>query len=338
MGEMDGPEFLALVKLAHPETVRLILSGTSVEEGMMRCLGVCHQFIAKPCDPGFLKSVIVHAGTLAEGFTNRAVAGFVAGIDHLPPVPALYKEVCSLLESDGATPEKLAKVIGRDPGMASIILRVVNSPYFGRPRDLVNLKEAVLFLGTESIKGLIFQTGLFREVGEFEHTSFNVQHLWEHSIRVAAAALKIAELEAAPAPVKDCCFTGGLLHDVGILLLASRFPKEYERVNRHIQDDGLPLVTAEHEVFGVTHGEVGAYLLGLWGLPQEIIRPVAWHHVPNFGLSQSFCPTVAVHAADVLAGKRGLHAIFGTAVLDNLYLKAIGLGERPVHWMEALVE
>ncbi len=338
MRGMDGPDFLRRVKEAHPGIVRLVLSGASDEERMVRCLGVSHQFIAKPCDPEFLKSVIIHSGTLTENFTNEAVSAFVAGIAHLPALPALYQKVCAMCESDGATPENLAKLIERDPGMTSTILRVVNSPYFGRPRKVVSMIEAIFSMGTESIKALILHAGLFREVGPFESTPFNVKHLWAHSVQVAAAARKIAVVEGASASVQDCSFTGGLLHDVGILLLASRFPEEYQRVDRCIQEQGITLSVAEHEVFGVTHGDVGAYLLGLWALPQEVIRPVAWHHVPNFECAQGFTPTVAVHGADVLAGNEGHHPVFGTSNLDELYLKAIGLGASPARWKSALEE
>ena len=338
MRGMDGPDFLRLVKEAHPGTVRLVLSGASDEERMVRCLGVSHQFIAKPCDPEFLKSVIIHSGTLAENFTNEEVSAFVAGITCLPALPAMYQEVCTLLESDEATPENLARLIERDPGMTSTILRVVNSPYFGRPRKVVSMAEAAFFMGTESIKALILHAGLFREVGPFESTPFNVKHLWAHSVEVAAAARKIAALEGASPSVQDCSFTGGLLHDVGILLLASRFPEEYQKVDQCIQDQGVTLSVAEHEVFGVTHGDVGAFLLGLWALPQEVIGPVAWHHVPNFESAKGFTPTLAVHGADVLAGKQGYHPIFGTANLDELYIKAIGLGASPARWKSAVEE
>ena len=338
MTGMNGDEFLRQVKQAHPETVRMILSGLNDEEGMIRCLGVCHQFIAKPCDPDVLKSVIVQSGTLTDHFTNDKVAGFLAGVDSLPRVPATYREVCALLDSDGVSPERLAKTIERDPVMASTLLRVVNSPYFGRSRKLVSLAEAVFFLGTESIRSLVLNTGLFREVGSFEHAAFNVGHLWAHSVQVAAGARRIAELEGASKEVKECCFTGGLLHDVGILVLASRFPEDYERVTRFIQVGGATLPAAEHEVFGVTHGEVGAYLLSLWALPEETIRPVAWHHLPSFESVRAFSPTLAVHAADALAGKDGHHQVFGTAALDLLYLKAIGLGDRTEVWRQALAE
>src|ERR1035438_6014733 len=173
MRGMDGPDFLRQVKEAHPGTVRLVLSGISDEQRMVRCLGVSHQFIAKPCDPEFLKSVIIHSGTLSENFTNEEVSAFVGGIAHLPALPALYQKVCAMCEGDGATPENLGKLVERDPGMTSSILRVVNSPYFGRPRTVVSVAEAVFIMGTESIKALILHAGLFREVGPFESTPFH---------------------------------------------------------------------------------------------------------------------------------------------------------------------
>jgi HD-like signal output (HDOD) protein len=220
--------------------------------------------------------------------------------------------------------------------MTSAILKVANSSYFGLRRKVVSATDAAVCLGSEALKGLILQAGLFQGLGRFESTSFNVHHLWAHTTQVARMARKIAVLAGAPSRVQDACFTGGLLHDAGILVMGTRFPEEYQKVSELVRKEKIMLTNAEHEIFGVSHGEVGAYLFCLWGLPEEIIRPVAWHHVPNFEASLGFSPTVAVHLADAFAGGRGYHLVFGTAKVDSLYLESIGLGSAAAQWRETL--
>ena len=336
MAEMDAPEFLRQVMAEHPGTVRLVLSGHGDETLISRCAGVSHQFIAKPCDPEFLKFIVNQTGTLGDSLVNQAVVKFAAGIDHLPALPPLYRDLCSKLEADFVSTEELGRIIEKDPGMTSAILKVANSSYFGLRRKVVSATDAALCLGSETLKGLILQAGLFEGLGRFESTSFNVHHLWAHTTQVARTARKIAVLAGAPGRVQDACFTGGLLHDAGILVMGTRFPEEYQKVSELIRKEKIMLASAEHEIFGVSHGEVGAYLLGLWGLPEEIIRPVAWHHVPNFEASRGFSPTVAVHLADAFAGGRGYHLVFGTAKVDDLYLESIGLGSTSAQWRETL--
>ncbi|WP_306591567.1 response regulator [Geothrix sp. 21YS21S-4] len=334
MEEMEGPEFLKWVMEHHPGTVRLVLSGNLDHSSALRCVGVSHQFIAKPCNPDFLKHVLIQTSTLGDALANQAVAEFAAGIDHLPALPPLYRDVCARLEDGDAGPEELGRLVEKDPGMASAILKVVNSSYFGLRKKVVGIPDAVMHLGTEALKGLLLQTGLFQGLGRFESTPFNVNHMWAHTIHVAQTARQLSVLAGAPREVQEAAFTGGLLHDAGILVMGSRFPEEYQRVSALIQDEGLLLSSAEYEVFGVSHGEVGAYLLSMWGLPDEVIRPVVWHHLPNFESSRIFTPTVAVHLADSFSGGHAYHALFGTAKMDELYLDSIGLGEMARRWSD----
>ena len=128
---------------------------------------------------------------------------------------------------------------------------------------------------------------------------------------------------------------GGVLHDLGVLLLASHFPQPYERVSEMVLAEGIGISIAEQWEFGVTHAEVGAYLLGLWGIPASILNIISLHHSPGRAPCSAFTPLLAVHLADVFSGT---HPLFATSKLDTRLLDALGFTPRLEEWRSAVAE
>ncbi|HOW68890.1 MAG TPA: HDOD domain-containing protein, partial [Verrucomicrobiota bacterium] len=131
--------------------------------------------------------------------------------------------------------------------------------------------------------------------------SFSVERLWEHSWKSGSIARRIAERENLSAESVDQALAAGLLHDVGKLLLATRFTAEFREALDLQQARRLPLWQAEHEVFFATHADVGGYLLGLWGLPDPIVESVVCHHLPARSAITEFNPVLAVYSANLIA-------------------------------------
>lgn len=335
LSDTTGPKFLKEVSAKYPGTVRLVLASALDQEIILQSAGMAHQFLAKPSDPGQLRLVIESTASLGDRLANEKVKRLVSKVDHLPTVPALYKKICSLLESEDSSIEQIGRYISRDPGMSANVLKLVNSAYFSLRRSVSDPTEAVAYIGIDTLKALVLASGLFDQVGKFEVSSFNIGHLWNHTLSVAFGAKEIAHHERAGGTLEVECFTAGLMHDAGILVLASQFPKEYQKAEPLVQKEGLLLSEAEMKIFGVTHGDVGAYLMGLWGLPANIVDAVAWHHRPSFEIAKSFTPTVAVHAADAITGSTH-HALFNTSCLDTLYLHSLGLANKVDGWKTAI--
>jgi HD-like signal output (HDOD) protein len=329
--DTTGPKFLKELSNKYPGAVRLVLASALDQEIILESAGMAHQFLAKPCNPAQLRSVIESTSSLGDRLANEKVKRLVSKVERLPTVPALYKKICSLLESESSTTDQIGRYISRDPGMSANVLKLVNSAYFSLRRSVSDPCEAVAYIGIDALKALVLATGLFENVGKFEVSSFNVGHLWNHTLAVAFGAKEIAHTERAGGTVEIECFTSGLMHDAGILILASQFPKEYQKIDALIEKEGMTLSAAELKIFDVTHGDVGAYLMGLWGLPSRIVDAVAWHHNPCFEVAKSFTPTVAVHASDAITGPTH-HAIFSTSNLDMLYLQSLGLAGKVDAW------
>lgn len=149
---------------------------------------------------------------------------------------------------------------------------------------------------------------------------------------MAGYAKQIALMELPAQHVVDDCFTAGLLQNVGKLVLASAVRVKYADVLQLVRVNGQSLGTAETEVLGCTHTEVGAYLLGLWGLPDSIIEGVAFHHAPADSFQEGFSPVAAAHVANLYHRRQNPTWFQDTTKLDVEYLRKIGCAEKEVKW------
>ena len=310
MAGMDGAEFIHRVMALHPNTVRLVLSGHADQDLILKAEGAAHQFLSKPCDPELLISIIRAATEVSGRLGHPDVRAVLGRIAHLPVIPATYQTIVELLESETTTVVDLGKVVQRDPGLAANLLKLVNSAYFGLRQRVSDPAEAVSFLGVETLKGLALLHGVFQQAGAFP-AGFNGGQLWRHSLDLAATAREIARKEGQDRAVQAECFTGGLLHDVGLLILASGFPAEYARIVRFLDEEPVAIIEAERRVLGVHHGEVGGYLLGLWGLPAAVVDAVRLHHGPPPQVGTGFSPALVVLAAEHLSSDHGDCRVFG---------------------------
>jgi len=222
--------------------------------------------------------------------------------------------------------------------MTAMLLKLANSAFFGQRQTVSTPGEAISILGIDLLRSLVLAHGLFSQSGGFRFPTFTLAHLWRHSVAVASATKQIAELQGCGRSRSAEFFTAGLLHDVGILILASRFPDEYAQVLATGRKTGSDLETAEFHVLGATHGEVGGYLLGLWGLPPAVVQAASWHHQPQFQEPRDFTPALAAHVADSLLSEDPEHEIFNSAKLDEGLLRAMGLWERVPVWREGLLK
>jgi HD-like signal output (HDOD) protein/ActR/RegA family two-component response regulator len=338
MPGMNGAEFLQEIMARYPATVRLVLSDFGDQEVAAKCLGLAHQFLVKPCVPEFFKSVIQFATSLGSRVGNDHVRELVSRIGQLPAVPDTYRKLVEALESEHSANEQLGEIIGQDLAMTAMVLKLANSAFFSVRQGIASPAEAISYLGIDLIKSLVLAHGLFGQVGAFRIPTFNIQHLWAHSLSVAGATRRIAESQGISGREASTYFTAGLLHDVGILILASRFPEDYVKVLDTTRRAGGDLEAAEHHIFGATHGEVGAYLLGLWGLPAPVILAAAYHHLPRQQPTPGFSTALAVHVADALHSMRAEHPLFSAARIDSAYLATLGLTGRLEAWREAAPE
>jgi HD-like signal output (HDOD) protein len=333
MPGMDGAIFLSQVQEFHPQIVRIVLSGHSDQQLVMSSVGPAHQYLSKPCDPELLKQTVSRACGLRDLLSNATLTLLVSQMQSLPSLPSIYMQLMKEVEAPDPSIKTIGEIIRRDPGMTAKILQMVNSAFFGLRRHISDPGDAVNLLGLDIVKSLVLSVHIFSQFSP-RIPGFSLADLWDHNSAVGNLAKKIAKMEQQAPQLMDDSFAAGLLHECGKLILASRLPKEYAQMLSLTNEDGLPVIDAEREVFGATHPEVGAYLLGLWGLPDSIVEAVAFHHSPSQCAADTFSPLTAVHIADYLMDESSCavsNAPPGEA-LDSIYVARLGIEGRMDSW------
>lgn len=300
MPGMNGVQLLTEVKIRYPQTVRILLSGQSDKELIKQSVDPTHQYLAKPCEAEILKETIARACARGGLVHNEKIKQVLSQIDSMPSMPSLYGELVEELDSPEPSIEKVGAIIAKDLAMTAKILKLVNSAFFGIPRHISDPADAVVFLGLGVIKSLVLGFHIFQVHDQNLLPGFSLYDLWLHSLSTAAGARKIAECEQGKTGLADDAFAGGLLHDVGVLILVTMLPAQYQETLTLATAQGLPLVEAERRTLGSTHAEIGAYLLGIWGLNEPVVEAVACHHDPPHSDTPVFGPSTAVYVANLL--------------------------------------
>jgi putative nucleotidyltransferase with HDIG domain len=336
MPGMSGAELLEQLSALHPEMVRIILSGHSDEAMILKAIPYAHQILSKPCDADVIKRVIARSLKLKSLVGDEHLQLLVSQIKALPTLPALYTELTNLLKADQVSVQKIGEIIGKDPAMISKILQMVNSAFFGIGRHISSPMQAATMLGTETLRSLVLSAGVFIQfdADRLKIGNFTLESMHAHSMQVSLLAKAIAESMNAEKQVVDDCLLAGLLHDIGKLILVHSMPDEYKLFYDEIHNCKSDMVKTEIKVFHADHGKVGAYLLGLWALPECLVEAVAYHHDPGEAEHIGFSPLLAVHVADSLMSSGSIDASVIPAGLDLDYLEASGVSNRLDEWRQ----
>ncbi|HKW99845.1 MAG TPA: response regulator [Bryobacteraceae bacterium] len=300
MPGMDGAALLAQVSLRHPDVLRMVLSGQSDLESVVRSAGVTHQYLAKPCAIDTLKNAVNRAVALRDLLASSPLQQLVSRLGSIPSVPPVYLELMQCLKSQDASIEKVSALVRKDMGMTAKVLQLVNSS-LGASGRITSAADAVAYLGLDTIRALVLTLHAFSGFQAGGAANFSIEALWRHSLATGALAERIIRsLPSATAAEHDQMRMVGLLHDIGRLVLAANLPEGYEQAHRLARQEGIAHWEAERQVFGASHAEVGAYLLGLWGLPEPIVEAVAYHHAPGNCPHPASAMLTALHVADAL--------------------------------------
>jgi len=336
MPGMDGAELLDQVMKKYPQVIRIILSGYSDQASIMRSIGPTHQYLIKPCDAETLKTAISRTLGLRRVLADESLKEIVSQIRSLPSLPSLYMEIVKELQSPNSSLKRVGDIISKDVGMTAKVLQLVNSAFFGVPRHISTPAQAVNLLGLDTVKALVLSVQVFSgfKQKQLPH-GLNLDSLWRHSIRVGACAKAVCKKERLEEKTVDEALVAGMLHDVGKLVLAAGVPEKYGKALSLATDKSITHEQAENEVLGITHAEVGGYLLGLWGLPDPIVEAIAFHHKPAHCVAKTIGPLTAVHVGDSLDRSLSDSGAGGAAPeVDMAYLAEVAAEDRLEEWSE----
>jgi len=275
MPGVDGTTLLTRARIDSPQTVRIVLSGYASEVQSLRLVSLAHLYLNKPCEPQRLEACIERCVSVRSQIQSDELRARLGLIADLVPMPDTFAALQRALADPAVDASKVAHVIQNDPGVAAKVLQVCNSAFFRLPRRVTNVQQAVSYLGLSTVRSITIAAEVFK-ADPVLPANLDLALLQRHALRIAT----LAKLLAAKTSWADDAFLSGLLHDVGLLVLGKLHPQEMQRALEAIAS-GMSLAEAEKTQLGVDHATAGAYLLGLWGLPYEVVATVAQHEVED---------------------------------------------------------
>jgi putative nucleotidyltransferase with HDIG domain len=298
MPGIDGATLLEAVRQRYPSVLRIILSGYTELEASYRAVPVAHQFLLKPCEPDTLRAAIERATSLVQVLNSKMLAGLVGSLQELPSLPKAYAELRSALADPDCSIDKVVKIVEQDVAITAKVLQLVNSAFFGVTREISDIRTAVSYLGMTILQNLVLSVEVFRTfLPKKPIPGFSVEEFHHHAQLTARIASEIGKKVRMTSAVG----VAALLHDVGKLVIAERAPEHLTRAMQGVRQDRLPLYMIEEELVGVSHAEVGAYLLSMWGLPSPVVEAVAHHHHPERVSQEKVDMISVVYLANMLA-------------------------------------
>ncbi|NII12181.1 HDOD domain-containing protein [Oleiagrimonas sp. C23AA] len=298
MPNMDGTQLLRLLRTRHPTIIRMAFAGVDDREASVRALDLAHQCLPKPCDIITVAETIERAVALRNRMESVELQRVIGQVDRLPSAPRMYMRLRSLLGDPEAHGKSVAELLDQDPGLTAKVLQLANSAYFSSGAPITGVAQAVLRIGLDAVRIAVLANEVFDA-----HRGQAIAELRSRAVRASQLAARIAE-----SGDREPARTAALLSYVGWLVPGV---------------EALCAAEAGHSKQPPTPEEVGAYLLGMWGLPSTIVEAVAHHRQPSAVPQSRF---------DVLGVTHVATALVNNQEPDMDYLQSLGMVARWPHW------
>lgn len=275
MPGMTGFELLAKVKEKYPKIMRVALSGFTDSKQIYKALedNVAKMYLFKPWDNKELTAIIDNLFALEGTLKDKRILELINNLSALPTLPHLYMKIKEMINSEEDV-ERIAKIIESDQATAAKILRIANSAYYGNKTG--SISQAIMYIGLTNIKSIVLSSSMFTKQGFHKD---KMELIW----RGATLTNRFTNLlytEFLNKKIPLVYASAGLLHNIGMVLLLSSFGERYATVLKELDANGGELLDIEMAHLGVTHQEIGGYLLNWWEMPIAIIEAALYHHTP----------------------------------------------------------
>jgi HD-like signal output (HDOD) protein/ActR/RegA family two-component response regulator len=330
MPRVDGIAVLTRAREVQPDAARIVLSGGAERGAALAAARVAHRYVAKPFREEDVRAAVERAWRLRSLLREEGWRRAAGGVMALPSCPRIYTELSELMADPDATAADAAAILERDVAMTAKILQLVNSAFFGLGRRVGRIAEATHFLGLNTLRALVLHAGAFEAFAPPRPVEgFDISALQRRS----QLAARIAQRIAPDRQTREDAFTAGMLHGVGLLVLAQSDPYELGELIAAANERSTSLHAVEYEWRGSSHAELGAYVLGMWGLPDPIVEGVAHQYRAERIVAPALDIPLVVHVASLLAAEVVPEAVAASAGrLDEATLAAAGHAERIADW------
>jgi HD-like signal output (HDOD) protein len=295
--DLSGTELLKTVSEICPNAIRVLICEASQKDEAIKGAAYVHRNVVLPIDVAGVRNLLKNVFGLRTLLPNDSICRRIASVSTLPSPPAMYEQIVAELRSDRASVRRIATLVGKDVGIAAKILQLVNSAYFGLPFQVESIARAIDLLGLNAVQDIVLAAGVFTQFHNPKMKGISVDDVYRRGIDVGAKARLIANCVGLSAREVEESLTAGLLHDVGKLLMMTRFEKELAESMALSERGGMSLDAAQQQVIGASDAQMGAYLLSVWGIAVPIVEAVALHSAPEKAQTVAFTPLTAVHLA-----------------------------------------
>ncbi|MDO6592542.1 HDOD domain-containing protein [Neptuniibacter sp. 1_MG-2023] len=328
-------ELMAQIAKRHPTSVRVFMGAEYWNAAQKaKAADVAHRIYPSAVTIEDLGASLEYQIKLLHLLNRSSLQAYVGSVGCLPSPPSIYRQLTDAINSDRADLADIGEIVEQDPAVVAQIMKQVNSAFFGFERTIVDLKEAISMLGVRNLRSLALSSQLnnqFKSPDDWK--AFSFEQMNARSLVVARLAQTICRRAGASKVMQDQAFLAGLLHDLGILIMASHNPEQYKKLLNYAVKKSKPIYLVEKAAFGFFHGEVAGALLALWNLPPQVIEAVMLHHVPHLSKDHDFKVLTAVHVADAMIPS--VHVEGECNLASNLslrYLDQVGVMDEVPQW------
>ena len=223
-------------------------------------------------------------------------------VHNLPTPPVVFEQISKVINDPDTSAYDIANIISEDPALTAKILRLTNSSFYGIPRTVTSVKQAIVILGLEVVKSLIISASVFEIFAKkYKLDKSYIDNFWRHSLSAAFMARILSRKGEKLSPMEaEQFFSAGLLHDIGKLVIITELATDYKLIREALDGDiTLTVYTAEATIMGIDHSDIGSFLCSKWNLPEPLCEAIANHHKEDMVVSQKY--TAAIHLANYLA-------------------------------------
>ncbi len=277
MPEMDGFELLKYIKEHYPLTLRVALSGFTDNRKIFSALenNLAKLYMFKPWENAEFLSTIDKIFELEDILIDQDLLDMINNLDEIPSIPDLYRELSKMVEDD-VDIERISSKIEQDQAIASKILKVANSAFYGAKTGSIN--QAIMYIGLINVKNIVLTNSVFSNFG---NQSKYQNSLWEH-VNLANKIVMFIYQKCLNKRIPNIYASAGLLHDIGKVILIHFFEDVYVEIIKQScgKENQKNRSEVEVELLGVDHQQIGGYLLSWWEIPVPIVEAALYHHDP----------------------------------------------------------
>lgn len=256
---------------------------------------------------------------------KQRIESIITNLDQLPSIPDVASTILNMINDPDVSFKRVAEEISKDQAITTNILKLCNSAFFSKGKEISSIDRAIVTLGLKEIKDIVIiavtKALLNKEIIGYDLAKGD---LWVHGIAVAVLSKKISLMKNRK-DISDIVFTGSIIHDVGKTVLALYVQRTFKDIIEMVESQGIPFQEAEREIMGFDHQEIGEKILMKWNFPDILKAMVRFHHEPDMAPDEFKPAASIVHIANIIClmagigiGSDGLYHELNSAALSIL--------------------